>query len=67
MLIKFDITGQESARTTLANSNLAAVQVGADGLPIVLTRNADGTSLIQRLDAQLDAVGQPLNLGQMQP
>ena len=67
MLIKFDITGQESARTTLANSNLAAVQVGADGLPIVLTRNADGTSLIQRLDAQLNAVGQPLNLGQMQP
>ena len=67
MLVKFDAAGQEIARTTLANSNLAAVQVGTDGLPIVLTRSAGGTSLIQRLDAQLNAVGQPLNLGQMQP
>jgi hypothetical protein len=67
MLVKFDATGTESARTTNTNSSLAAVQVGADGLPIVLTRSADGTSLVQRLDAQLNAVGQQINLGQMQP
>jgi hypothetical protein len=67
MLIKYDATGKESNRTTFANTSLAAVQVGADGLPIVLTRSADGTSLVQRLDGQLNAVGQPLNLGQMQP
>lgn len=67
ILVKFDPTGKESARTTFANSNLAAVQVGADGLPIVLTRGTDGTSLVRRLDAQLNSVGQPLNLGEMQP
>ena len=67
MLIKFDATGKESARTIFANSSLAAVQLGADGLPIILSRGADSASLVQRLDAQLNAVGQPLNLGQMQP
>lgn len=67
MLVKFDATGKESARTSFQDSSLAAVQVGADGLPIVLTRSADGTSVVKRLDVQLNAVGMAINLGDMQP